>query len=920
MQQKRLFLEIGGICVALMLSCGAAVAQVRHFDIPKGGMDKALDAYSKQAGVPVVYRVDDVRNMTTDGVSGDLDANATLKKILEHSGLTVQHDSSGAIAIVKPAGSRSSNAGQSKPTAGADTQNLDSVVVTGNAAYGGVKKLDASYSVTSLTEEQISQANTTSANDLLKASPGIHVESSGGQSGANIEVAGFPGADQSPYVTIALEGIPLYPMAGLRFAEEGTFLRLDDTIAKAEFVQGGPGVLYGNAQPGLFANFLLKQGTDAPSGDVGVTVGSEGMYRLDGFVGFPIGEGSGWYGSIGGFWRSSDGVRDPQFKADEGGQLTGTLTRNWDDGSLMFYARYLNDKNQFVTDTPILNPSRGQFSDYPGFDPLTGTMGSKADQYEFLQTTPCNTSGCTPGGYSINLADGRGPKALFTGATFDWDFGNGWVFSDKLGFSAGSEYMVALYSTGTNPLPLSAYIAGKESADNLPSGLTAIANYANGGGPADMNQNVVPQELRRVSQQFHSVSNEAHISKELFDGNTLTIGNYTASYNSTEIAYQGAQILLQAVSNPNPISVALTNGTNTWQLASSQGFVLGPQTALLVRGQGFNTAFFVSDNWKIGDWLFDAGIRDEYQHLTSYSVNGATGDLDDDPYSLYNNVSRYLVNSETGYYYGKTAPSWTIGINYEFDSNMSAYARVSDGVHFPSFTDITSLAGVPVNKIHNMELGFKYQADWIYASLTGYRRLFYNVPANFLVAVDGVSSNATFLYGSATNGLNMQVTLKPFENFSVALSGDVMDGKYTHSNGCVTFQGTINETVCNASYDFDGNQLQRQPSTQGRLTPAYTLPTSWGSLTGWVTYEYIGSHYGDQLEQQPLGHYYDLAFGVVADVGTNWQLRLQGTNVTNQIGITEGNARILGAATVGGVILARSIEGREINFQVKYKF
>lgn len=70
------------------------------------------------------------------------------------------------------------------------------------------------------------------------------------------------------------------------------------------------------------------------------------------------------------------------------------------------------------------------------------------------------------------------------------------------------------------------------------------------------------------------------------------------------------------------------------------------------------------------------------------------------------------------------------------------------------------------------------------------------------------------------------------------------------------------------------------------------------------------------------GHYYDLAFGIAANVGKQWAFTLQGTNVTKQIGLTEGNARILGAASVGGVILARSIEieGREVNFQAKYKF
>ena len=105
------------------------------------------------------------------------------------------------------------------------------------------------------------------------------------------------------------------------------------------------------------------------------------------------------------------------------------------------------------------------------------------------------------------------------------------------------------------------------------------------------------------------------------------------------------------------------------------------------------------------------------------------------------------------------------------------------------------------------------------------------------------------------------------------------------------------------------------------MTPSYTLPASWGDVTDWITYEYVGQRYEDLTGLQPLGTYYMLSAGIVANVGKNWQFRVQGTNLTNQIGLTEGNARKTGAATgIGGVLLARPIEGQEINFTVYYKF
>jgi hypothetical protein len=144
-----------------------------------------------------------------------------------------------------------------------------------------------------------------------------------------------------------------------------------------------------------------------------------------------------------------------------------------------------------------------------------------------------------------------------------------------------------------------------------------------------------------------------------------------------------------------------------------------------------------------------------------------------------------------------------------------------------------------------------------------------------------------------------------------------MDGHYYRYIGCLAYTTQSGASACGS---INGMQLQRQPKFQFRLTPSYTLPTSWGSVKAWITYEYVGDRYGDLIQQQPLGNYYDLSFGVQANVGQHWVYSVQGTNLTNQIGITEGNGRLFGFASSGGVILARSIEGREVQGQIKYNF
>ncbi len=804
--------------------------------------------------------------------------------------------------------------GKQKPADAKSTQTLDQVVVTGNSTAGGIKRIDASYSITTATLDQIKQLNPVSVADLLKISPGVYPESSGGQTGANIEVAGFPSDSGAPFVTLQMNDSPLFPKWD--YFTDAMF-RLDDTIDRVEALQGGPSVLYGNGQPGLIANFILREGSSTPKGDIGITYGSEGMVRLDGFYGFPIGgPTSGWYGSIGGFWRKSDGVRDPQFPADDGGQLTATLSHDLEHGSIMFYARDLKDKNQFVTDTPILNPAPGKFSDYPGFSPLTGTFGSNADRYQFFQTTPCFTAGCTPTGQNIDMANGQGGDVHMLGANLDLDFDNGWGISDKFLFVAGNMDTTAFFSTGDNPTTLSSYIAGAASDYGLPAGLTATARYTNG-QPADMNQNVTVQNPEYIHKKIQSASNEFHVSKELFEGNTLTLGNYTAVYSEDHTEADGLNQLLQAKNNPNPIVVNLSDGTNNYALTDSQGLFWNSQPqswmAFAEHWHATTTAFFLADEWNIGKWRLDGGIRTQHDDIGGWFQNTTSGDLDANPYTVYNNNAEYLTNSYQHPSSSRSAPSWTLGANYAINANMSVYGRVNDGVFLPSFDDIVNLPDTPIEKIHNMEVGFKYQSPWISADIGAYRRLFHGVPYSIQLE----SGQVNLVYGSVTKGLNAQVAVTPFEHFTVALSGNYMDGHYSGYNSCVPYVAQDGSNQCTS---IDGMDLDRQPRVQYRVTPSYVIPTTWGSMKFWVTYEHVGDRYGDQLEQQPLGSYYDLAIGAIANIGQNWVLTLRGTNMTNQIGITEGNARLFGFASGGGVILARSIEGREVNFQAKYQF
>src|SRR6202051_772980 len=162
------------------------------------------------------------------------------------------------------------------PAVSDESHALNEIVVTASAQ--GVKKLDASYNIVSLSLDDIKNSNPASVADIFKLSPGIWPEASGGQTGVNIDVAGFPnGGGDSPYFTTMINGSPLYGSADLSFMDSSSLLRFDDTVERVEIVQGGPSAIFRSGQGGANADFILKTGSDKTTGLVGFTVASQGL-------------------------------------------------------------------------------------------------------------------------------------------------------------------------------------------------------------------------------------------------------------------------------------------------------------------------------------------------------------------------------------------------------------------------------------------------------------------------------------------------------------------------------------------------------------------------------------------------------------------------------------------------------------------
>ncbi|MES2322113.1 MAG: TonB-dependent receptor [Pseudomonadota bacterium] len=763
---------------------------------------------------------------------------------------------------------------------------IQTVVVTGTASASGVRKIDAAYSITTANEEQLKSAAPTSTADLLKIVPGVFAEATGGVAGANIAVRGFPSGGDAPYVTIQLNGSPLYPAPTLSFLENSSLFRIDDSVERVEVLRGGPSTVFSNGQPGATVNFITKKGGDDAEGSIRLTTGTGSLRRIDGFFGGKIADG--WYGTIGGFHRKTNSVRDAGFPTDNGGQINGSITRKLDGGEVTVYTRLTNDKNAFYTGVPLVGAStpKGQPTPFPGFDPLTGTLASPELRDVRLEIGPNQV-------LQKDLADGRGLKMNVFGADYAQKIG-GWNVSNKFSYMKADAPTLAIF-TGNAPMTMAQYITAAGGVN----GVTGNASYTKDGTPVAASQQVLSAGIWSVEKALKAMTDELRFTRELVAGHTVTAGAYFADFSTDDQWYLGNSTLMTAANNARPINLTLSDG----RVISAKGHDGTSFYTLKENLNGRNTALYLSDEWKINaDLSVDAGVRYEKQRIDGTIDNPRSGDIDNNPLTVYNNNTSLPGGSRTLVDRRDNATSYTAGGLYKISKNFSTFVRINSGVSFPQFDTIRDFgAAAPLVKIKQYEAGFKTVGTMYSAYVTAFHTEFTGLPFSQILSTGQIVNS---LGGSSGNGLEFEVALRPIPNLQIALTGNYQDSSYKDFAGSSAAQ--------------NGNQVQRQPKFQARLTPSYRIPMSWGDIKLHATYTTVGDRWSDVQNQQLLPGYNTLDAGVLVALGEKFELRVTGNNLTNEFGLTEGNARIIGGG--GSVVFGRPLFGRSFEASIMYRF
>ncbi len=173
------------------------------------------------------------------------------------------------------------------------------IVVTGRVGATDLRKVEASYAITTIDDAKLRISNPISAAEAFKQVPGFWVESSGGEGSNNVRSRGIP-TDGFSSVALQENGLSVQ-YDGLGYLNADQSFRFDETIARVEAVRGGPASIFAPNAPGGLVNFISRRGTDNPGGMVKYSWGDYDLARVDAYYGTRIADNWGVF--VGGFYR-----------------------------------------------------------------------------------------------------------------------------------------------------------------------------------------------------------------------------------------------------------------------------------------------------------------------------------------------------------------------------------------------------------------------------------------------------------------------------------------------------------------------------------------------------------------------------------------------------------------------------------------
>ena len=796
-----------------------------------------------------------------------------------------------------------------------ETHEMDQFVVTGRAGIDFRTKAQTSYALTDVSAEQLRLQAPIGVAEAIKNVPGFWVEASGGEASANIRARGIP---TEGYSTVALQedGLPVQHDSGLGWMNADQSFRLDETIDRMEVVRGGPSSIFSSNAPGGVVNFVTRRGTETPTGVLKYETGDFGRHRIDAWYGGPAGD---WRYGFGGFWRIDDGIRDPGFRANDGYQLRFSMGRDFERGRVDFNVKHFDDKVIFFLGVPLTFDADGDTAEVPSFDANDGTFAGPETARPVVRDAN--------GTRTIAVEDGTDVQLTQATLKFsyqlpgDWRLENGFRYreSDTLrnGLFPGSLTAAPARLTALRSQALALFPTATDVQFRYVSAPNTVFDTTNQNG----NGLVHDASIRSIGVDLEEIINDLRVVRKFQVGSQshdVALGYYVAfvdeafrrySANAfTDVRSRAGLLNLVAVDAAGSVVGTVTeNGFSRYGAEFANG-----------KGDSTTHAFYASDEWQLTRELrVDLGARWERIRMEG-SVERSAGRNLGGPSIADDNV---LAGTGVFDHFSRKFDDvgWTVGADWQFTPRNGIFARFTPTMRLPSIGDfITNATALPiVQEMDLYEAGYKFVSRTFDLFATAFYTEYKNLGFTDTVfdTATGSFTQRTVYTNTETYGVELETVFRPASWFDLTATGTFQNPEY----GNFRFTQVTNGQP--TTLDFTGNQLVRVPKLSLRVIPGINLLG--GKLRVQVPIEHYGKRYSDAANSVSLPSYTVLNANARYDLTRQLTLYVYADNLTNEIGLTEGNPRS-GQFQSGDAgaryYFARPILGRSYRAALMYRF
>ncbi len=793
-------------------------------------------------------------------------------------------------------------------------EDIEKIIITGTSSRGHTA-LETSYGVSVMDADAIAEDMPLGTADLVDAIPGLFGEGQGGEVNTAISARGTRQGFNS-LVSLQEDSMPMIYSPFFSEFE----IRHDLTYSRVETILGGPSGVFTAQGAAATVNFITRMPTENES-QVRFSLTDYGQVRTDFFTGGPISEN--WTAAIGGYYRRSDGARDVGYTANDGGQFRGTLRKDINEGlgSLTFGYKRIDDRTIFQHNHPV---------EYKNFKPQAiNSLDPRTDTLYGPDVKLLNTktaSGIVP----IDLQTGEESKSDQFTFLFDYDFDNGFRIqqnsrvvkinmdaTDMRGFNSGDLSQATDFVNNNEQKLLDAFdTASYVELVRVNDGLIIddLTNL-NGNGLLSIQR---PLSYKKTQNNF---INDFKISYENdFFATTVglqywdveTTSNYLRSDFLTDVKHQADRYDVTAFDvDGNAVGHLTDYGVLTHASLDNSGSLNTESINPYI-----NVEFQITEDLRV-----DVGAR--YEDVT-FSATGMDVDFGvapppglNSPLSLADD--KVAVSPNGRVVRGEVSSSettWTLGANYVLTDELAVYVRYANAHDF-GFTNEFSYFNVPgfgtpadenlglvINpaKLEFAEIGARMDYD----GFSLWSTLFFtrnNEMASRVFEENGLLREIRT--DNEALGIEFQGVWEITDNFELNFSGVVQDSKLIDND-------PDEET------SVDGNQIERLPNTQIRISPKYRFDGGHVFLTA----NHYGKRYATNANVIEFDAYTQIDAGVSFKLNDQTTLNLQGSNLTNELVFFNRGAGKFNSIDENGNGLgyAQAGLGRSFTATVDFKF